>query len=270
MASELEDPLRAARLEGRGYVVLGAGGGGIGEAVAHIFAAAGADLICVDRDEKEAQAIAAATGGTAHAADVTSRAELTDVFERTEALFGTRFAGVIDIVGMASMGGIASFDDAAIARQFDIVFGHALRTVQLAAPLLARTGGGSIGFVGSVSGIAAIPNQPVYGMAKAALHHLVRYAGQEFGPQGVRVNAVAPGFVETPRLKAALPAALWAEVARTNPLRRPAQPRDVANALLFLASDLAAYVNGAILPLDGGVTNNAAMPGIEGAPPWQR
>lgn len=266
----LTDPLRAARLDGRGFALLGAGGGGIGEATARAFAAAGARLLCVDRDIDQARAVAVATGGTAHAADVTARADLAETFARAEALFGADFAGVVDIVGMAAMGEIASFDDAAVARQFDIVFGHALKTVQLAAPMLARAGGGSIGFVGSVSGIAAIPNQPIYGMAKAALHHLVRYAGQEFGPQGVRVNAVAPGFVETPRLKAALPAPLWDEVARTNPLRRPARPEDVAHALLFLASDLAAYVNGAILPLDGGVTNNAAMPGIELVPSWQR
>jgi len=88
--------------------------------------------------------------------------------------------------------------------------------------------------------------------AKAALHHLVRCSAHELGPRGVRVNAVAPGFVRTPRLLKALAGEFWDQVGETNPLGRVAIPADIASAILFLCSDLASYVTGNVLTLDGG------------------
>lgn len=259
----LEDHLVSARLERRGYVVLGAGGGGLGDATCRALAAAGARLLCVDVSAEQSRAIAAEVGGEAYVADVTRRDEMTGVFDRATSLFGERFAGVVDIVGMARNAQIHEMDDEAIERQFAIVLRHALLTVQLAGPVLARLGSGSLTFVGSISGVAAIPNQTFYGIAKAALHHLVRCAAQELGPSGVRVNAVAPGFISTPRLRAMLPEALWKQLAASNPLRRVATPEDIAKAILFLVSDLADYVTGNVLTLDGGISNNLVLPGLE-------
>jgi NAD(P)-dependent dehydrogenase (short-subunit alcohol dehydrogenase family) len=117
-------------------------------------------------------------------------------------------------------------------------------------------------FVGSISGMVSVANQAAYGTAKAALHHLVRCAAHELGPQSVRVNAVAPGFVRTPRLLARLDEEFWDRVANVNPLRRVAIPADVASAILFLASDLASYVTGNVLTLDGGTNFLAALPAM--------
>jgi NAD(P)-dependent dehydrogenase (short-subunit alcohol dehydrogenase family) len=127
--------------------------------------------------------------------------------------------------------------------------------VQFGAPLLARNGGGSVTVIGSISGVVAIAGQSLYGSAKAALHHLVRCAAAEFGPGGVRVNAVAPGHTRTPRLVEKYDDAAWERFAAANPLRRPAEPEDIAATVLFLASDLGGYVTGNVLTLDGGLTN---------------
>ncbi|HEY0685615.1 MAG TPA: SDR family oxidoreductase [Steroidobacter sp.] len=257
----LKDHLAAARLDDRVYVVLGAGGGGIGDATCVALAGAGAEIVCVDRVSEHAESIAAAVGGVAYVADVTRRAEMAALFESISGRFGERFAGVIDIVGIAKLARIDALDDAAIDRQFDVVLRHAMLTVQIAAPLLARRGGGSLSFIGSLAGMAAMPDLSFYGIAKAALLQLVRCAALEFGPAGVRVNAVVPGYTSTPRLLEMLPAETWERVAANNPLRRVATPQDIAKALLFLVSDLADYVTGNILTLDGGVSQALLVPG---------
>lgn len=261
--SDLNDHLRAARLDGKAFVILGAGGGGIGTATCEAFAAAGAKLLCVDRDQEQADEIAAATAGIAHVANITDRAEMERLFSRAEELFGESFSGVVDIVGMARTGKIVDWSDEAVEQQFDIVFRHALLTAQIAGPILGRNGGGTLAFVSSMSGVRMTTNQAIYGMAKAALDHMVRCAAVEFGPLGVRVNGVAPGFVKTPRLLDALPQAVWDGVAGVNPLRRCATPQDIARTLLFLSSSLSDYVTGNIIRLDGGYGNGWTLPGLD-------
>lgn len=270
VASLLKDHLNLARLDGRAYVVLGAGGGGLGDATCEALAGAGARLLCVDRSEEQANAIAAQVGGEPFVADVTKRAEVNAIFEHARSSMGDRFAGVVDVVGMAKNARIDEMDDDAIEQQFAIVLRHAILTVQIAGPILAAAGRGSLTFVGSLSGIAAIPNQTFYGIAKSALHHLVRYAAQEFGPQGVRVNGVAPGFIATPRLKTLLPQDMWDRLAATNPQRRVATPDDIARSILFLVSDLASYVNGNILTLDGGLSQTLTPGGTDALREAQR
>ena len=257
------DLFASSRLDGRGIVVLGAGGGGIGTAACRALSAAGARLLCVDRDQAQADESAVDSGGTAHVADVTDRAAMEQVFARADELFGGAFGGIVDIVAFARSGGITSFDDAALKLQFDVVLRHAILAVQLGAPRLARNGGGTMAFVGSMSGDRVAPNQSIYGIAKAALHHLVRSAAIEFGAAQVRVNGVAPGFVQTPRLLAALPQSVWDGVAAVNPMRRCATPADIAKSLLYLSSDLSSYVNGNILHLDGGYGDLYQLPGLD-------
>src|SRR3546814_7545922 len=96
--------------------------------------------------------------------------------------------------------------------------------------------GGPITFVGSMSGNRAVANQLVYGTSKAALHHLVRGAAVELGPKGIRVNAVAPGFIRTPRLLELLDKAQWEEIDRHVPIGRAATPEEIAATLLFMSS----------------------------------
>lgn len=247
------------RLDGRGVVVLGAGQG-IGLAVCHALAQAGAGVLCVDRDARLAEEAAREIGGgIPHAGDVTNRDEMAGVVAAAERAFGDRFRGLVDIVGVADIRPLEAFHDAAYDGQLDIVLRHALLAMQLAGSALKRVGGGAMTFVGSISGCRSVPGQAVYGAAKAALHHLVRCAAHELGPSGVRVNAVAPSFVRTPRLEARLSQEFWSHLEPTIPLRRAGLPADVAAAILFLQSELARYVTGNVLMLDGGTSAVAAL-----------
>lgn len=251
---------RSSRLDGRGFVVLGAGQG-IGLESCRALRQAGADLVCVDRDEALAAAVAEETGGLAHRCDVTRRDDMERLFETAAGRFGEAFGGVVDIVGIADVRPLAEMDDDGWNRQFDIVLRHAYLALQIGARYVAP--GGSFVFVSSMSGDLSVENQSTYGVSKAALNHLVRCAAHELGAARIRVNAVAPGFVKTPRLRAALPEAFWADLEQHHiPLGRAALPQDIANAILYLASDMSACVTGAILPVDGGVSKVAALPRI--------
>lgn len=255
------DYSRDIRLDGRGFVVLG-GGEGMGRQACHALAQAGARVLCVDREMARAETVAGEIGGIPCGADVTKRADMVRIFQVAEEKFGTDLAGIVDIVGVAEIGSLSDMEDDVWNRQFDIVLKHAYLALQIGGAALANRGGGSIAFVGSLSGIASVANQVAYGTAKAALHHLVRCSAHELGPSGVRVNAVAPGFVRTPRLLQRLGEPFWKRVGETNPMRRAGMPADIARAILFLSSDLAGYVTGNVLTLDGGAGHIAALPEI--------
>jgi NAD(P)-dependent dehydrogenase (short-subunit alcohol dehydrogenase family) len=115
-------------------------------------------------------------------------------------------------------------------------------------------------FVASVSGFTGAPRHAAYGAAKAGLMALVKSAAIELGPDNIRVNAVAPGVVWTPRVSAYLGDAGRERNAENAPLRRVAIPANIASALLFFTSDLAAYVNGQTLVVDGGVSAKFPYP----------
>jgi NAD(P)-dependent dehydrogenase (short-subunit alcohol dehydrogenase family) len=115
------------------------------------------------------------------------------------------------------------------------------------------TDGGSMVFVASVSGIFSAPRHAAYGAAKAGLMSWVRSLAVELGPKGIRVNAVAPGAVWTPRISKLLGDKGREQQSRNAPLGRVAEPKDIASAILFLSSDLAGYVTGQTLVVDGGV-----------------
>ena len=259
------DYLSLLRLGGRGFIVLGAGQG-IGEQAAHALAQAGARVLCVDRDERLAAQIAASLpGGVACAADVTSRLEMQRVFQTARECFG-RVQGVVDIIGVAGIKPLSEVDDDSWNRQFDIVLRHAYLAIQIGGEVMAADGGGTIAFVGSLSGHRAVPSQTAYAVSKAALHHLVRCAGVEYARRGVRINAVAPGYVRTPRLNARLDNVAWEAIGRVIPMGRPATPAEIAGPLLFLSSDLSAHMTGEVIGVDGGASVMAAFPDVKFAP----
>ena len=136
---------------------------------------------------------------------------------------------------------------------FDIVLRHAFLAMQYGGRAMAASGGGAMVFVASVSGITSAPRHSAYGAAKAGLMSLVRTGAVEMGPAGIRVNAVAPGVVWTPRVSAFLGDEGRERNIANTPLRRVAQPADIAAAILFLASDLASTSPGQTLTVDGGV-----------------
>ncbi|HVV08116.1 SDR family oxidoreductase [Amycolatopsis sp.] len=240
------------RLDGRGFIVIGAGQG-MGRQAAHALAGAGARVLCVDQDPELAEDIAKEVSGTAVATDVTKRENVQSVVDSTIAEFG-KLDGIVDIVGLARWGDLIDLDDETWDFEFDICLRHAFLAMQTGARAMAATGGGAMAFVASISGLAAAPNHPAYGAAKAGLMSLVRTAAVEYGPLGIRVNAVAPGATLTPRISAGLTPERRAQHESLIPTGRLNKPADIAAALLFLVSDLSGNVSGQTLVVDGGVT----------------
>ncbi|WP_077002801.1 SDR family NAD(P)-dependent oxidoreductase [Variovorax sp. KK3] len=246
------------RLDGKGFVVLGAGQG-IGEQSAHALAQSGAKVLCVDFDAGRAEQVARATGGVAAVADVLSRTSMEAVFRQAREQLGVPLGGIVDVVGMPVGKSLADMDDDAWQRQFDLVLRHAWLAIQYGVPAMER--GGSIVVVGSMAGsIARGGTLLAYGAAKAALHHLARSAAQEFAPRGIRVNVVAPGLTRTPRLVEANGQAFWDAQAAQIPLGRPAAPADIAAAILYLSTPLAAHVTGNVVMVDGGASLGPVQP----------
>jgi NAD(P)-dependent dehydrogenase (short-subunit alcohol dehydrogenase family) len=239
------------RLDGRRFVVIGAGQG-IGRQATHALASAGARVVCVDRDGDLAKDIAAEVGGVPWVGDVIQRPEVERLFDDAAAELGG-VDGVVDIVGMAQYAGLLELDDELWQWHQDICLRHVFLALQYGGRKLRDAGGGSMVFVASASGITAAPEHAAYGAAKAGVMSLVRSAAVELGPHGIRVNAVAPGVVWTPRVSGYLGEKGRAINSDNAPLRRVALPADIASAILFLASDMAGYVSGQTLSVDGGV-----------------
>jgi NAD(P)-dependent dehydrogenase (short-subunit alcohol dehydrogenase family) len=254
--TEVPDYLGLLRMDGRGVVVIGAGQG-IGRQSCHALAQAGAIVCCVDLDGELARQVATEVGGVPWTVDATVRADAERLFSEAGGLLegsgASRLSGVVDIVGMAQYADLLDMSDDTWNWHHDVVLRHAFYAVQLGGRVLAGAGGGVMVFIASASGLTAAPRHAAYGAAKAGLIGLVRSAAVELGPRGVRVNAVAPGIVWTPRVSAYLGDSGKARNAANSPLDRVAYPRDIAAAVAFLASDLSAYVNGQVLSVDGGV-----------------
>lgn len=257
-APTLTDYPSLLRLDGRAAVVLG-GGFGIGRETCIALAQAGARVFCVDLDAGRAKAMAAEVNGEALIADVTKRADVEKLFDDVLKSAG-RVDCVVDIVGRADIGTLAELDDAGWADQLDVVLGHTFLAMQIGGQAIAKSGGGAMVFVGSISGKTSLPGQTAYGAAKAALLHLVTCMGHELAPSRVRVNAVAPGIVRTPRLSERLGEDAWDKIAEVVPLGRATDPSEIASAIMFLASDLSNHMTGQTLVIDGGLTGHLALP----------
>jgi NAD(P)-dependent dehydrogenase (short-subunit alcohol dehydrogenase family) len=204
----------------------------------------------VDNREDLAKEIAAEVGGVPCVADATKREDADAAVALAISEFGG-LDGLVDIVGMARYGDAVETSDDDWNWTFDIVLRHAFVFAQAAAKSMPD--GGSMTFVASVSGISSAPRHAAYGAAKAGLMSWVRSLAVELGPSGIRVNAVAPGVVWTPRISQFLGEKGRESQSRNAPLGRVAEPKDIASGILFLASDLASYVTGQTLVVDGGV-----------------
>jgi len=237
------------RLDGKRFVVVGAGQG-IGRQTSHALASVGAKLICVDNRDDLAKEIAEEVGGVPCVVDATKREDAQRAVDLCVSEFGG-IDGLADIVGMAKYLDAVETSDEDWQWTFDIVLRHAFVFSQAAAK--AMEDGGAMVFVASVSGISSAPRHAAYGAAKAGLMSWIRSLAVELGPSNIRVNAVAPGVVWTPRVSQYLGEKGREGQSRNAPLGRVAEPKDIASAMLFLASDLASYITGQTLVVDGGV-----------------
>jgi len=258
MTTQVIDYAQLLSLRGRAFVVLGTGSG-IGGEVCRALTQVGAQVLCVDLSLEVATKTAEIVGGSAMAADITKRSDMTKVFDKAQELFGSAFYGVVDVVGVPVAGLLSEVDDDTYDRQFNLVLRHAWLTISIAGPRLARNGGGSLIFIGSLGAHQYSPKVALYCTAKAALAGLVKMSATEFGPAGVRINVVEPGRIKNSGVHRPSEEA-WPKIAAAIPLRRPGEPYEVAGAVLFMASDLSRFVTGATLLVDGGVHNLSPMP----------
>jgi 3-oxoacyl-[acyl-carrier protein] reductase len=244
-------------LSGRGALVAGAGQG-IGRATASLLARAGARVAVLDRHADRAQRVVQelmATGATAMAidADITNPRQAESAIAAAEHGLGGLDI-VANIIGSASWAPIVSLDDELWERDMLHNLRHHVGLSRAAARHWIGLGRpGTYCAVASISGHFSSARHAAYGAAKAALLSFVRSAAEEWWPHEIRVNAVSPGAVRTPRIEAGM-----ASGATTAPsgdfLSRMAMPDDVGGAIAFLVSDLAKKITGQVIIVDGGTT----------------
>ena len=253
-------------LTGKVAVITGSSRG-IGRAIAEGMAAHGARVVISSRKQDSCDAVAAANeaehgGGraVAIAASISDKAALQHLVEETRGRFGHIDILVCNAASNPYYGPMAGISDEQFRKIFDnnVLANHWL--VQLVGPEMLERGSGSIVIVSSVGGLTSSSVIGAYNISKAADLQLVRNLAAEFGPRGVRVNAIAPGLVRTDFARA-----LWENpeilerVTSVAALKRIGEPGELAGAAVFLASDAASFVTGQTLVVDGGSTFGAGL-----------
>ncbi len=244
-------------LSGRVVAVTGAAQG-IGAVTARAFAKQGANVALLDIDEAGMKGVAEEIGAAGGRA-ITVRCDVTDERSVAQAIerVAAEFRSLDVLVNCAGgYGRLATVQDMP-AEEWDRTVALNLRSVFLvsraAIPHLKRSKAGRIINVSSISGRAVtVTSSPAYVSAKAGVIQLTRYLAQELGPHAVTANAIAPITTLTPRVAALRTEADIERIASLVPLRRLAEPEDHAQAMLFLASDAASYINGVTLDVNGG------------------
>jgi NAD(P)-dependent dehydrogenase (short-subunit alcohol dehydrogenase family) len=250
------------RLEGKVALVTG-GGTGIGAAIARRFAAEGAGVVVMGRRREPIAQVAGAIGGV----PLVGNAADTGDARRAVATAVERLGGLDVLVANAAGeggGALLDADEETWRAGLEASLSTCVVIVREALPALIERGGGSIVVVASIAGLVAGPEMAAYTTAKAALLGLTRSLAVDYGPRGVRVNALCPGWVRTPMAEDEIDdlgarrgisrEEAFGLATSQIPLRRPAEPEEIAAACLFLASSEASFVTGSVLVADGGST----------------
>jgi 2-keto-3-deoxy-L-fuconate dehydrogenase len=239
-----------ARFDGTAALVTGAAGG-IGAAVVRMLRAEGARVAVADRD----------TGGIeaeAHLPGDLLDPGYTDDLPAAAAKALGRLDIVVNNAGVITRGKVTETTDADWALSLGVNVEAPFRISRAAIPILAASGGGAIVNTASCWGLRPGPDHAVYCLTKAALASLTQCMGLDHAHQGIRINAVCPNEVNTPMLRTGFtkrgfdPDAAVAELGKTVPLGRIAEPEDIADVVLFLASDAARYMCGSLIEVNGG------------------
>ncbi|MGJ7037522.1 NAD(P)-dependent dehydrogenase (short-subunit alcohol dehydrogenase family) [Shinella sp. BE166] len=246
----------SGRLQGRKALVTGAATG-MGRANAERFAREGADVVLFGLGSAALDAVAEACGGAAVHGDVTDAGDIAAAI----AACGDRLDILVNAAGILIPDEPASLTDDVWQKTFAINVTGAMMTCRAALPLLKRQGGAIVN-IASVGAFNASGQNAAYSASKAALVSYTRSLAYAHGPDGIRANAVAPGWVRTPmseeemreaaRLNGTTAEAEFAALTGRIALRRVAEPEEIAACCLFLASEEASFVTGAVLVADGG------------------
>jgi NAD(P)-dependent dehydrogenase (short-subunit alcohol dehydrogenase family) len=254
------------RLRGKVAIITGAANG-IGAATAALFARAGASVGLIDKDAEGLAKLAAALSDAGHkvhatAGNVTEPADIKRIVEET----ADRFGPITLLVNNAGITLTRPFMETTMA-DVDELVGVNLKGLVLASqaviPHMIAAGGGAIVHDASNAGIVGRPWQPFYGATKAGIVSLTKSMALAHARDGIRVNCICPGSIDTPMLRGALGSSgnfeqNWRRTSMVIPLGRIGEADDIAFATLFLASDEAKYVTGVALPVDGGRTAGVA------------
>jgi NAD(P)-dependent dehydrogenase (short-subunit alcohol dehydrogenase family) len=257
-----------AEMAGRVCVVTG-GGAGLGASIAETFAGEGADVAILDRDQVAGEAARARLDGRSgrvrfYDADVADESSVVRAAQRVAAEFG-RVDVLVNNAGISRLGPSMSFS----LREWDESMGVMATGVFLCSrefgAVIRAGGGGAVVNISSINGLVAFPMRLAYSAAKAAVVSMTKVLAVEWAGYGIRVNAVAPGCTRTDMLEQAVAEGFIDVDAYLDhtPLGRFGEPEDVAQAVLFLASDRSRYVTGQVLAPDGGWT-------AFGWVPWSR
>lgn len=251
------------RFTGKSIIVTGAGSG-IGRASALLFAREGGSVLVADQSDTvhETAALIDQAGGAAHAIQIDAGDE-ADVVRAVQV--ACEYYGGLDIMfaNAGISGGMANLFDTDVALITEVLRVNLIGpflAIKHAAPRIAERGGGAIVLTASVAGIRSGAGSPAYSASKAGVINLAMVSAQQLSGSNVRVNAICPGLTETgmtkPTFDYAREAGKIDRVGRLNPLRRGAQPGELAEVAAFLASDAASYVNGQAIAVDGGLSSS--------------
>lgn len=238
------------------HIVVTGATGGLGEAVVATLAKAGARVAALDADDRVLRT--RREGADAYVVDVTDRDALLAVRDAVEAVWEAPADGLVNFAGVFRSGASAALPSAEWERHLNVNLTGTFNACAVFGERMVAAGSGSIVNVGSILGVRGKSRHAAYAASKHGVHGVTRALADEWGPAGVRVNAIAPGRIETTMTVDAFAdaAGMQAYLGRV-PLRRVGSPTDVIGPVLFLLSSLSAYVTGHAIMVDGGLTSTA-------------